>query len=107
MAITLTENAANHIKKVLAKRAGVVALRLGVKKVGCSGMAYTFDYADKVGAQDHLFESHDAKVVVDGESLPFLDGSVLDFVKDGFKETFKFENPNIKGQCGCGESFNV
>ena len=107
MAITLTENAATHIKKVLAKHGSGMALRLGVKKVGCSGLAYTFDYADAVGEHDHLFESHDAKVVVDAESLPYLDGSVLDFVKDGFKEVFKFDNPNIKDQCGCGESFNV
>jgi iron-sulfur cluster assembly protein len=107
MAITLTENAANQIKRVLAKRGSGVALRLGVKKVGCSGLAYTFDYADQVSERDHLFVSHDAKVVVDVDSLPYLDGSVLDFVKDGFKEIFKFENPNIKSQCGCGESFSV
>ena len=107
MAITLTENAASHIKKVLAKRGTGVGLRLGVKKVGCSGMAYTFDYADSVGEGDHLFESHNAKVVVDAESLRYLDGSVLDFVKDGFKETFRFDNPNVKEQCGCGESFSV
>ena len=107
MAITLTENAANHIKKVLAKRGKGVGLRLGVKKVGCSGWAYTFDYADALSEHDHLFESHDAKVVVDADSLPYLDGAVLDFVKDGFKETFKFDNPNVKEQCGCGESFSI
>jgi iron-sulfur cluster assembly protein len=107
MAITLTENAASHIKKVLAKRGTGVGLRLGVKKVGCSGLAHTFDYADSVGEGDHLFESHNAKVVVDAESLRYLDGSVLDFVKDGFKETFRFDNPNVKEQCGCGERFSV
>jgi iron-sulfur cluster assembly protein len=107
VAITLTENAANHIRRSLEKRGKGVALRLGVKKVGCSGFAYTFDYADEVGANDALFESNDAAVVVDKESLPFLDGTTLDFVKEGFKETFRFENPNVKSQCGCGESFNI
>jgi len=107
MAITLTENAAKQINKVLAKRGKGMGLRLGVKKVGCSGLAYTFEYADEVGERDHLFESHEAKVVVDADSLPYLDGAVLDFVKDGFKESFKFDNPNVKEQCGCGESFSV
>jgi iron-sulfur cluster assembly protein len=107
VAITLTENAAHHIRRSLEKRGKGVALRLGVKKVGCSGFAYTFDYADEVGANDALFESNDAAVVVDKESLPFLDGTTLDFVKDGFKETFRFDNPNVKSQCGCGESFSI
>ncbi|HYA19609.1 MAG TPA: iron-sulfur cluster assembly protein IscA [Burkholderiales bacterium] len=107
MAITLTENAAKQINKVLAKRGKGMGLRLGVKKVGCSGLAYTFEYADEVGERDHLFESHEAKVVVDADSLPYLDGAVLDFVKEGFKESFKFDNPNVKEQCGCGESFSA
>jgi len=107
VAITLTENAARHIRRTLEKRGKGVGLRLGVKKVGCSGLAYTFDYADDIGANDAVFESNEAAVVVDKEALPYLDGTRLDFVKDGFKETFKFDNPNAKNQCGCGESFNV
>ena len=107
MAITLTESAARHINSQIAKRGSGMALRLGVKRVGCSGLAYTFDIADQVGAGDHLFESHDARVVIDADSLPYLDGSVVDFVREGLKETFKFDNPNIKNTCGCGESFGV
>ena len=107
MAITLTESAAKQIQTQLAKRGKGVGLRVGVKKVGCSGFAYTFDYADEVRAGDQLFESHNANVVVDADSLSFLDGSRVDFVKEGFKETFKFDNPNVESECGCGESFNL
>ena len=107
MAITLTENAARQIRRSLAKRGKGVGLRLGIKKVGCSGLAYTFDYADDIGAEDALFESHDAKVIVDKEALQYLDGATLDFKREGLKESFKFENPNAKAQCGCGESFSV
>jgi len=107
VAITLTENAARQILKSLAKRGKGLGLRLGVKKVGCSGLAYTFEYADELGAGDALFEAHDAKVVVDQEALQFLDGSTLDFKREGLKESFKYDNPNAKAQCGCGESFSV
>ena len=107
MAITLTERAAKQIQTQLAKRGKGLGLRVGVKKVGCSGFAYTFDYADEVRAGDQLFESHNANVVVDADSLSFLDGSRLDFVKEGFKQTFKFDNPNVDTTCGCGESFNL
>ena len=107
MAITLTENAARQIQSQLAKRGKGLALRIGVKKVGCSGLAHTFDYADEVRAGDHTFESHNAKVVVDANSLSFLDGSRIDFVKEGFKQMFKFDNPNVESECGCGESFNM
>ena len=107
MAIALTESAARKIQTQLAKRGKGVGLRVGVKKVGCSGHAYTFDYADEVRAGDQLFESHNANVVVDADSLSFLDGSRVDFVKEGFKETFKFDNPNVESECGCGESFNL
>jgi iron-sulfur cluster assembly protein len=107
VAITLTERAAGHIRRSLEKRGKGVGLRLGVKKVGCSGLTYTFDFADEVGANDALFESNQAAVVVDRETLAFLDGSTLDFVKQGLKESFKFENPNAKGECGCGESFTT
>ena len=107
MAIQLTERAAAQIQKSLAKRGKGLGLRLGVKKVGCSGFAYTFDYADQIGANDALFESHETRVVVDHEALQYLDGSTLDFVREGLKESFKYDNPNVKNQCGCGESFSV
>ncbi len=107
MAIQLTERAANQIKRSLQKRGKGLGLRLGIKKVGCSGLAYTFDYADDIADGDQLFEAHEAKVVVDGEALKVIDGSTLDFVREGLKESFKFENPNAKSQCGCGESFSV
>jgi iron-sulfur cluster assembly protein len=107
VAINLTQNAALQIRKSLAKRGKGVGLRLGVKKVGCSGFAYTFDYADVVGANDVLFEAHEAKVVVDKDTLQYLDGSTVDFTREGLKEFFKFDNPNAKNQCGCGESFSV
>lgn len=107
MAITLTESAAKIIQTQLAKRGKRVGLHVGVKKVGSNGLAYTFDYADEVRAGDQLFESHNANVVVDADSLSFLDGSPLDFVKEGFKQTFRFDNPNVESECGCGESFNM
>jgi len=107
MAIQLTESAAKQIQAQLAKRGRGLGLRVGIKKVGCSGFAYTYDYADDVGAGDQTFESHGTKVVVDAKSLDFLDGSTLDFVKDGLKQAFKFENPNVDAMCGCGESFSV
>ena len=107
MAIQLTENAAKQIKNQLAKRGKGLGLRVGIKKNGCSGFAYTYDYADDVRATDQVFEAFDTKVVVDNESLAFMDGSKLDFVKDGLKQIFKFENPNVDATCGCGESFSV
>ncbi len=107
MAIQLTENAAKQIKAQLAKRGRGIGLRVGVKDVGCSGFGYTYDYADEVRAGDNLFEAHEAKIVVDAEALPYLDGSTLDFVKDGLKQTYKIENPNVDATCGCGESFSV
>ena len=107
MAIRLTESAAKQIQTQLAKRGRGLGLRVGVKKVGCSGFAYTYDYADEIGADDQAFEAHGTKVVVDPKSLEFLDGSTLDFVKEGLKQAFKFENPNVDAMCGCGESFSV
>ena len=106
MAITLTENAAKQIRTQLEKRGKGLGLRVGIKKVGCSGFAYTFDYADEIQADDRAFEGHDAKVVVDSESMAVLDGSRLDFVREGLKQMFKFDNPNVDATCGCGESFN-
>jgi iron-sulfur cluster assembly protein len=106
MAISFTEGAATQIKSSLGKLGGV-GLRLGVKRVGCNGLAYTFDVAKEVGATDAVFEAHEAKVVVDATALPYLDGAEVDFVREGFKQMFTVKNPNAKGSCGCGESFNV
>jgi iron-sulfur cluster assembly protein len=107
VAIQLTETAAKQIRDSIVAKRGGVGLRLGIKKVGCSGFAYTFDVAREVAAGDHLFEAHDAKLVVDAVALPIVDGSTLDFVRDGFKQIFRVDNPNVKNQCGCGESFSV
>jgi iron-sulfur cluster assembly protein len=106
MAITLTENAARHVRQQVEK-AGGIALKLGVKKVGCSGLAYTFDIAREVGPDDERFVSHEAQVLVERRNLPFLDGTSVDFVRKGLNESFRFDNPNAKSECGCGESFNV
>lgn len=107
MAITVSKNAATQIKNQLAKRGKGVGLRVGIKKVGCSGLTYTYGYADDIREGDQVFEGHAAKLVVNAEVLAVLDGSRLDFVKEGFKEVFKFDNPNVDSTCGCGESFNV
>ena len=107
MKIELTESAAKQIQKQIAQRGKGLGLRVGVKDSGCSGFAYVYDYADEVRADDKLFEAHDAKVVVDAKSLETLDGSTLDFVKEGLKQVFKFTNPNVDATCGCGESFSV
>ena len=107
MAITLTESAARQIKNQLARRGKGLGLRVGVKKVGCSGFAYTFDHADEMSEGDRSFESHDAIVVVAADMLSFLDGSRVDFVKDGLKQMFAFDNPNVDDSCGCGESFSL
>ena len=107
MPITLTAKAASHVQGSLAKRGKGVGLRLGVRTSGCSGLAYRLEFADKVDSEDIEFESHGVKVVVDRKSLAFLDGTELDFGKEGLNEGFKFNNPNVKDECGCGESFNV
>lgn len=107
MAIQLTESAAKQINAQLAKRGKGLGLRVGVKKTGCSGWAYTYDYADALQPADQVFEAHDAKLVVDGESLEFLDGSTIDYVREGLKQAFKVNNPNVDATCGCGESFTV
>ena len=106
MAITVTENAAKHIRGALAKRGGV-GLRFGIKTVGCSGLAYTFDYAQEVGANDQVFETRNVTIVVDRKNLEFVDGSVLDYAREGLNESFKVENPKATAMCGCGESFTV
>ena len=107
MTIHLTESAAKQIQAQLGKRGRGLGLRVGVKKVGCSGFAYTYDYADEVRPEDELFEAHGTKVVVDQKSLDFLKGSTLDYVKEGLKQAFKFDNPNVDAMCGCGESFSI
>lgn len=107
MAITLTETAANRVKTYLSKRGQGAGLRLGVRKTGCSGYAYVIDFADQIEADDQVFEDRGVKLIVNPDSLPFLDGSELDFVRQGLNESFQFHNPNVKDQCGCGESFNI
>ena len=105
--ITLTENAARHVQSFLAKRGKGVALRVGVRTSGCSGLAYKLEFADQVNPEDVQFVSHGVKVVVDPKSLQFVDGTELDYTREGLNEGFKFRNPNVKDECGCGESFNV
>ena len=107
MAITLTADAARHVASSLTKRGKGVGLRVGVRTSGCSGLAYKLEYADEIRPDDHSFDSHGITVVVDPKSLPYLDGTELDFAKEGLNEGFKFNNPNVKDECGCGESFNV
>ena len=107
MSIQLTETAARRIDAQIAKRGKGLGLRVGVKKSGCSGYAYTMDYADEIGGDDQVFEAHGARLVVKTEHLPVLEGLTLDWQKQGLNESFKFLNPNVKAQCGCGESFAV
>ena len=107
MAVTLSENAAKHVSSYLTKRGKGIGLRLGVRTSGCSGVAYRIEFADMLESDDVQFESHGVKVLVDSKSLPYLDGTELDYAREGLKEGFKFKNPNVKDACGCGESFNV
>jgi iron-sulfur cluster assembly protein len=107
MAITLTENAAARVKSYLEQRGSGLGLRLGIKKTGCSGFAYVVNYADEIGPQDVVFEQQGVSVVVDPDCLQLIDGTEVDFVKDGLNEAFKFRNPQAVGECGCGESFSV
>ena len=107
MAVTITERAARHIAGFLQKRGKGVGLRLGVRTTGCSGMAYKIEYADAMQPEDQTFESHGVKILVDPKSLAYIDGTELDFVREGLNEGFRFNNPNEKNRCGCGESFNV
>jgi iron-sulfur cluster assembly protein len=107
MAITLTEAAATRVKQFLDNRGKGLGLRLGVKTTGCSGMAYVIEYADALEDGDVVFEDHGVKVIINPRSLVYLDGTELDYTKEGLNEGFKFNNPNVKDMCGCGESFNV
>ena len=107
MAISLTDSAAERVRTYLDKRGSGVGLRLGVTQTGCSGYSYVINYAEDIDAADIVFEDKGIKVVVDPEALPLIDGTEVDFVKNGLNEAFSFRNPNTTGECGCGESFNV
>ena len=107
MAVTLTDRAAQHVQRYIAKRGKGVGLRLGVRTTGCSGLAYKLEFADEMQPEDQQFESNGVRVLIDPKSLAYLDGTELDFVREGLNEGFKFNNPNEKDRCGCGESFNV
>ncbi len=105
--ITITENAAKQIRKFLANRGKGEGIRIGVKTSGCSGMAYTLEFVDEIQPEDQVFEQDGVKVFIDPKSMVYLDGTQVDFAKEGLQEGFKFENPNAKESCGCGESFHV
>lgn len=107
MAISLTQSASERVRSYLARRGHGLGLRVGVRKTGCSGYAYVVDYADSIEPNDVVFEQDDIKVVVDSKALEFIDGTEVDFVKEGLSETFRFRNPKVKGECGCGESFSI
>lgn len=107
MGITLTSQAAEHVSRYLAKRGKGQGLRLGVRTTGCSGMAYKLEYVDEPNTDDSVFEQHGVKVFIDAKSLPYLEGTELDYGREGLNEGFKFTNPNEKASCGCGESFTV
>jgi iron-sulfur cluster assembly protein len=107
MAISLTHSAASRVREHLARRGYGLGLRLGVKAAGCSGFSYVVGFADESGPDDVVFEDNGVKVYVDGAALDKLDGTRIDFVRQGLNESFRFENPNVRGECGCGESFTV
>ena len=107
MAITLTENAAQHVRNFLAKRGKGIGLRVGVRTSGCSGMAYKLEFVDEMGNDDIQFTSGGVTILVDPKSLAYVDGMELDYAREGLNEGFKFKNPNVKSECGCGESFGV
>jgi iron-sulfur cluster assembly protein len=107
MSVSLTERAARQIKKQLEKRGKGIGLKLGVRKSGCSGYAYALDYADALNENDAVFEAFGVKVIVPQSDLEFVDGIELDYRREGINEAFQFNNPNVKGTCGCGESFSV
>lgn len=107
MAITMTETAASRVRTFLDNRGKGIGLRLGVKTTGCSGMAYVLEFVDELNEEDSVFEHEGVKVIIDQKSLAYLDGTELDYVKEGLNEGFEFNNPNAKSECGCGESFNV
>jgi iron-sulfur cluster assembly protein len=107
MPVSLSPAAAERVRSFLAARGHGLGLRLGIKRTGCSGYAYVVNYAEELGPDDTLFEDRGVKVVVDAASLPLVDGTEVDFVKQGLSEAFKFRNPRAKAECGCGESFSL
>ena len=107
MAITMTESAARHVQRSMEGRGKGAGIRLGVRTTGCSGLAYVLEFVDELAAEDQVFESFGVKLIIDPKSLVYLDGTELDFSREGLNEGFKFNNPNVRGECGCGESFNV
>ena len=107
MAVTMTEAAAKHVTRYLGRRGKGVGVRLGAKTTGCSGLAYTLEYADDVAPEDVEFEDQGIKILIDPKSLAYLEGTQLDFVREGLNEGFKFSNPNERDRCGCGESFRI
>ncbi|HEY2590295.1 MAG TPA: iron-sulfur cluster assembly protein IscA [Steroidobacteraceae bacterium] len=107
MAISLTDAAASRVRTFLTSRGSGLGLRLSVRRTGCSGFAYVVNYAEETRPDDVVFEDHGVKVFVDPASLTLIDGTIIDFVKHGLNEAFRFHNPNVKGECGCGESFSV
>ena len=107
MAISLTPAAADRVRHFLSERGHGVGLRLGIRKTGCSGYAYVVNYADAVEPGDRVFDSQGVQVLVDADSLGLIDGTEVDFVRQGLNEAFRFRNPNVRGECGCGESFSV
>jgi len=107
MTISMTETAAERVRQFMAKRGKGEGLRIGVRTSGCSGKAYVIEYADRIEPEDEVYESHGVKIIVDKKSLVYLDGTELDYTREGLNEGFKFNNPNVKDTCGCGESFNV
>ncbi|KKL02971.1 iron-sulfur cluster assembly protein IscA [Rheinheimera mesophila] len=107
MAISMTPAAADRVRNFLANRGKGLGLRVGVKTTGCSGLAYVLEFVDELNDDDQVFEQDDLKLIVDGKSLVYIDGTELDFVKEGLNEGFQFNNPNVNGECGCGESFTV
>ncbi len=107
MAITMTEAARNHVRRYLESRGRGIGIRLGVKTTGCSGLSYVLEFVDDLQEGDEVFDSEGVKIVVDGKSLVYLDGTELDYAKEGLNEGFQFNNPNVSAECGCGESFHV
>jgi len=107
MSVTMTPDAADRIQSFVTNRGKGLGLRLGIKTTGCSGLAYVMEFVDELNEDDTLFSISDVNIIIDGKSLVYLDGIEVDFVKEGLNEGFKFTNPNAKGECGCGESFNV
>ena len=107
MAITMTEAAQQHVASHLVKRGKGIGIRLGVKTTGCSGLSYVLEFVDDLQDEDQVFGEGEAKLIIDPKSLVYLDGTELDFVKEGLNEGFQFNNPNMKNECGCGESFHV